>query len=178
MNQTIKQPHLFIVMGVSGTGKSTVAQTIANSLGYMMMEADDFHTSAARYKMSNNQPLDDDDRKPWIDTMLRYLKQQAFAGQSVVLAYSGLRKAHRAQFRSLPFHCHIVYLAGEKGMLSDRLALRESHFFGGELLDSQFDALDVPQFDETDVTIVQINQSVDAVCAQIMLTIDPIIDPE
>jgi len=172
MTLVANKPHLFIVMGVSGTGKSTVAQQIANMLNYTMMEADDFHSLSAREKMAQSLPLDDHDREPWINAMLGYLKQQAHAGQDVVLAYSGLRKTHREKFRQLPYQCHYIYLAGDKGVLAERLRARQGHFFGHDLLQSQFDAFDIPQADEKDVTIVDIEQSVSDVVQQIMKKID------
>jgi len=172
MSLVTKKPYLIIVMGVSGTGKSTIAQQIANALNYTMMEADDFHSLSAREKMAQSLPLNDQDREPWINAMLGYLKQQAHGGQDVVLAYSGLRKTHREQFRQLPYQCHYLYLAGDKGVLAERLRARQGHFFGHDLLQSQFEAFDIPQADEKDVTIVDVEQSVTGVVEQIMKNID------
>ena len=156
--------HLFIVMGVSGSGKSTVAKVLADELNYVSMEADDFHSAEAQLHMSQNKPLTDEHRRPWIAAMLAYLQALAPSCNGVVLAYSGLKKQHRQQFRQLPFHCHYLYLHGEKSVLVKRLEARQDHFFPAKLLDSQFAALEVPLPDETDVSAISFSQNLQQLC--------------
>ena len=96
------QPKLVIVMGVSGCGKSTVGKQLALDLGYTFIEADDFHSVAAKQQMANGIPLTDVMREPWLKRLCQHLDQEVLVDS--VLAYSGLRRRHRQLFRELGFY--------------------------------------------------------------------------
>ncbi|MEI6893038.1 MAG: gluconokinase, GntK/IdnK-type [Colwellia sp.] len=150
--------RLFIIMGVSGTGKSSVAEKMADDLSYIFVDADDFHCAEAKKCMAENIPLTDEMRIPWLTAVIKYLHSLYQQGKSVMLAYSGLKLAHRDLFRQLPFHCHFFYLTASKALIAERMAKRENHFFSPLLLASQFEAMEAPLLDECDVTVVTIEK--------------------
>jgi len=152
-------PRLIIVMGVSGTGKSTLSKNIASEFSYIFIDADDFHNEQAKRHMAENQPLTDAMRTPWIASILAHLNFLYQQDKSVVLAYSGLKKAHRQLFRELAFYCHFFYLAGDKATIAQRINQREQHFFSSTLLDSQFEALELPDKGELDIITINIERS-------------------
>lgn len=145
-------------MGVSGTGKSSLAKQLANELLITFIDADDFHSVQAKQHMAANKPLTDEMRKPWLASIINHLQSLYQQGKSVVLAYSGLKSAHRALFRELSFCCHFFYLVGDKTVIAKRISARESHFFSAELLDSQFEAMELPLPDEEDVSAINIER--------------------
>ena len=149
---TQKVPHLFIVMGVSGTGKSSLAQKMADELSLVFVDADDFHSKQAKKHMAENKPLTDEMRKPWLADILTHLNSLYQQGKSVALAYSGLKSAHRQLFRELSFNSHFFYLIADKDVIAKRIVQRESHFFSPDLLASQFLAMQAPLLSETDVS--------------------------
>ncbi|PKG86072.1 carbohydrate kinase [Colwellia sp. 75C3] len=139
-------------MGVSGTGKSSLAKQLADELSIIFLDADDFHSVQAKKHMAENKPLTDEMRKPWLAAILTHLNSLYQQGKSVALAYSGLKSAHRQLFRELCFHCHFFYLIADKDVIAKRIAQRESHFFSPDLLASQFAAMQAPLLSETDVS--------------------------
>jgi len=149
---------LLIVMGVSGVGKTTIGQSLAESLGFQFVEADDFHSSEAKARMGRGEPLDDAMRAPWIEALCAHL--QACTG-SVVLAFSGLRSAHRSIFRELGFRVLYFHLSGDPTVLRQRLERRTGHFMSAALLDSQLDALQMPEC--SDVVSIGIDQPVGSI---------------
>ena len=151
--------RLFIVMGVSGTGKSTLGKQMADEFGYVFVDADDFHSEQAKNHMAANQPLTDEMRQPWLSSILSHLHSLYQQEKSVVLAYSGLKSAHRELFRGLSFLCHFFCLIGDKAIITKRIIQRQGHFFSPALLDSQFEAMEFPQHDEVDVNIINIDRS-------------------
>lgn len=160
-NQALTQqvPHLFIVMGVSGTGKSSLAQQMADELSLVFVDADDFHSEQAKRHMAANKPLTDEMRAPWLAAIIAELNALHQQGKSVALAYSGLKSAHRELFRVLGFHCHFFYLVASKAVISERISNRESHFFSAELLDSQFEAMQTPLLSEQDISTINIDRN-------------------
>ena len=154
----LSPPRLFIIMGVSGTGKSTLAKQMADEFGYVFVDADDFHSEQAKKHMAANQPLTDQMRLPWLSSILSHLQSQYQQGKSVVLAYSGLKSAHRDLFRASCFRCHFFCLMGDKAIITKRITQRQGHFFSPDLLDSQFAAMEFPQDDEVDVNIINIDR--------------------
>lgn len=159
VNLNRETPRLFIVMGVSGTGKSSLAKQLANELLATFIDADDFHSAQAKQHMAANKPLTDEMRKPWLASITSHLQSLYQQGKSVVLAYSGLKSAHRALFRELSFHCHFFYLVGDKAVIAKRISEREGHFFSAELLDSQFEAMEAPLLSEQDISAINIERS-------------------
>ena len=169
-------PMLFIIMGVSGTGKSSVAIDLADELSIIYVDADDFHSEQAKQHMADNKPLTDDMRKPWLAAILQHLQSLYQQGKSVVLAYSGLKSAHRALFRNLAFTCHFFCLIGDKQLIVKRMSQRDNHFFSADLLDSQFAAMEFPNKDEVDVSLVDINRAFNLLAAEIHTLTEKIIE--
>ena len=153
-------------MGVSGCGKSSVAQALAHEIGGEYLDADPYHPPANVEKMSRGIPLTDEDRWGWLDVLAGLLRERASG--SMVLACSALKEAYRQRLRVSP-EVRFVYLKGSFELIQSRLENRTGHFFNAALLRSQFDALQEP----TDAIIVDAAKSVDeqvdeivrAVCA-------------
>ena len=135
-----------VVMGVTGAGKSAVGKLLANELGWTFVEGDDFHPPANVDKMRQGIPLDDEDRRPWLDAIRNRLDQARRQGENVVLACSALK--HRYQ-DYLAGHAseavRFVYLFGSPEMIRQHLANRTGHFMNPALLASQFEDLEPPE---------------------------------
>ena len=132
-----------LLMGVSGVGKTTIGQALAEQLGWQFDDADDFHSAANVAKMRAGIPLDDADRAPWLQSLHDAIADWVRAGKSVVLACSALKQAYRQQLLVGP-EVKLVYLHGEFELLSQRLKARNGHYMNPELLRSQFDTLEAP----------------------------------
>lgn len=159
MNKLINpSPQLFIVMGVSGSGKSSLAKHMAHAFDLIFIDADDFHSVEAKKYMADNNPLTDEMREPWVESIITHLNLLYRRGESVVLAYSGLKLAHRTLFRGLYFYSHFFYLIGDKSVIENRIVQREDHFFSPALLDSQFEAMEPPLLSEPGVSQININR--------------------
>ena len=128
-----------IVMGVSGSGKTTVAQLLAERLGWSMAEADDFHSDANRRKMAAGIPLTDEDRAPWLVTLRDWIDAQH---GSVILTCSALKYAYREVLRSADARVVFLHLNGSKETIGPRMATRTGHFMPASLLDSQLATLE------------------------------------
>ena len=137
-------PLLVIIMGVSGAGKSTVSQALAERCGYLYLDADDFHSTEARAHMAAGKPLTDAMRIPWVQTICQHLSKLATDGTHVVLAFSGLRKAHREPLRHCGYRAQFLFLDGDRDTIASRLQARTGHFMPTSLLDSQFASLERP----------------------------------
>lgn len=137
-------PSLVIVMGVSGAGKSTVSQALAERCGYVYLDADDFHSAEARAHMAAGKPLTDAMRVPWVEAICQHLRKLAADGTDVVLAFSGLRKAHREPLRQCGYQTRFLFLDGDRETITARLQARTGHFMPSSLLDSQFASLERP----------------------------------
>lgn len=153
-----ENPRLIIIMGVSGSGKSSLSKEIAKEFSFIFIDADDFHSEQAKKHMAENQPLTDEMRVPWITAILAYLNLLYQQKKSVVLAYSGLKIAHRQLFRELKFYCHFFCLTGDKATITERVSKRRKHFFSSVLLDSQFEALEFPVKEERDISTISIER--------------------
>jgi gluconokinase len=141
---------LVIVMGVSGSGKTTVGRLLAQSLGWTFLEADDFHPAANVAKMRSGVPLNDDDRRPWLEAIVRRLDVSRARGESLVLACSALKHAYQALLQgSEPRAVRWVLLTGSKELIRERLLARKGHFMNPSLLESQFEILEPPDGAET-----------------------------
>lgn len=137
-------PRAIVVIGVAGSGKTTVARELAAHFGFGFLDADDFHSADARSGMAAGIPLTDSEREPWVQTLADELRRHARSGRSTVLAFSGLRAAHRQRLRDSGVPMRFVYLQAPPHVIAARLATREDHFMPPELLASQLDALQVP----------------------------------
>jgi len=135
---------VFLVMGVSGSGKSTVAEALAHKLGCIYADADNFHSEANRLKMKQGIPLTDADRAPWLDTLQQQIDTWLANGQQAILACSALKAAYRELLRVDDPRMRTVYLKANKVLLHDRLQNRKNHFMGPTLLDSQLQTLEEP----------------------------------
>jgi len=151
-----QSPVLVVVMGVSGSGKSTVARSLAEELGYCYLDADDFHSDEAVAQMAAGIPLTDAMRIPWVNNICAHLTKCAQSGTSCTLAFSGLRKAHRESLRQLPFQVVFAYLNGSKQTIAQRMSLRADHFMPTSLLDSQFASME-DSSTESDVLSIDIS---------------------
>lgn len=162
---TLSSPVLIIVMGVSGSGKSTLAASLAAEFGFCLLEADDFHPPANKARMARGEPLTDAMREPWIAAMCDALRERRRRGESCVLAYSGLRRAHRQRFRELGYSTLFIHLAGDSEVIRGRMRARTGHFASTSLLDSQLDTLEAAM-DEPDIVVVDVAQGIDQVHRQ------------
>ena len=134
---------IILVMGVSGSGKTTVGQRLADRLGWPFFDGDDFHPQANIDKMACGEPLTDEDRWPWLDALGDLMDTLTEEGRSAVIACSALKKAYRQRLSGGRPAVTIVYLKGTFDLIRSRMAMR-AHFFRPELLQSQFDALEEP----------------------------------
>ena len=155
-----------VVMGVSGCGKSTVAQQLALALGLDFVDGDDLHAASSVAKMRDGTPLTDVDRWPWLD---RVGMRLADAGQSpagVAMACSALRRSYRDRIRAAAPGVRFVLLDGSAALIEARLAQRLHHYMPADLLASQFAALERPAADEADVLTLNVDESVPALVAE------------
>lgn len=147
---TPRQPVL-VIMGVSGAGKSTVAALVAGRLGWDLAEGDDLHPPANVAKMRAGQPLTDDDRRPWLESIAGWIRAHTIAGTPGVVTCSALKKRYRDVLRG--DGVLFVFLQGSHAGISDRLAARHGHFMPASLLASQFETLEAPTADEHFITV-------------------------
>ena len=139
------QPTGFIVMGVSGSGKSTVGKALAERLGWDFFDADDFHPQANIAKMAAGSPLNDSDRSPWLGALSDQLFASLNAGRHPVLACSALKESYRKQLMEGKARVEVIYLKGSYELLWARMSGRHGHFMKPEMLKSQFATLEEPQ---------------------------------
>ncbi|AGP57203.1 gluconate kinase [Streptomyces rapamycinicus NRRL 5491] len=138
-------------MGVSGTGKTTIGPLLAEELGVPYAEADDFHPPANIAKMSAGTPLDDDDRRPWLDAIGAWARTRAERGG--VVSCSALKRMYRDRLRSAAPGIVFLHLTGDRERIAERMKERKGHFFSGDLLDSQLATLEPLQPDEYGVAV-------------------------
>ena len=149
-----------VVMGVSGSGKSTVGLLLAQRLGVPYAEADEFHPPANIAKMSAGHPLDDADRAPWLDAIGAWIKERE--GHGGVVSCSALNRRYRDRLRASAPDLFFVHLEGPPELISSRLAARMEHFMPPDLLRSQFDALE-PLGDDENGAVVPIDSAPQAI---------------
>ena len=162
-----KSPRALIVMGVSGSGKSTIATALAERLGWTFEDGDKFHPASNVAKMSAGHPLTDEDRWPWLQAIADEIDRVCQSGGRVVIACSALKRAYRDLLVHGRSDVRIVYLDGSQPLIADRLARRKGHFMPPGLLDSQFKTLERPQADERPI-IVSIDAPVEAIVGNIV----------
>ncbi|HYM33341.1 MAG TPA: gluconokinase [Candidatus Cybelea sp.] len=155
---------IVVIMGVSGAGKTTVGKLLAEQLDAAFLEGDAFHPPGNIAKMQAGEPLDDDDRRPWLESMARELARCEASDQSVVLACSALKRRYRDILRAGCPGVTFVYLSGTKELIRRRITSRSGHFMPPALLDSQFAALEAPSADEA--IVVDVGETPDAIAAR------------
>jgi len=136
--------RFFIVMGVSGCGKSSVGKALADSLGWDSYDADDFHPPENVVKMANGIPLDDSDRAPWLTSLHDMISSNLKADKPGVLACSALKERYRQQLLDGNEGVQIVYLKGSYDLIWSRMSARKDHYMKPHMLKSQFEALEEP----------------------------------
>jgi gluconokinase len=153
---------VIILMGVAGSGKTTVGRELAGELGWKFYDADDFHPRANVEKMSRGVPLGDADRAPWLERLRELIESCPGGGEDAVLACSALKENYR---RTLVVDdgVKLVYLKGDRELLLGRLSERHGHFMKPEMLDSQLATLEEPQHALT----VDINETPEEIAAKI-----------
>jgi len=163
---------LFIVMGVSGSGKTSIAKALTTKLNeegdFVFIDADDLHSLEAKRRMMANLPLDNVMRKPWLSAMSAKLNELNGQHKSVVLAFSGLKKQHRNSLRKLNFNCHFFYLTADIEVIQSRIVKRENHFFSPLLLASQFEAMEPISDDEEDISIIDVSTTFENISQEII----------
>ena len=147
------QPIAVIVMGVQGSGKSTVGPLLSQELLVPFIDGDDLHPDSNRVKMASGTPLNDDDRRPWLTVIGQRIAAETAQGQGVVIACSALKRSYRDLIRSEAPETIFLYLAGGRSLVHERVTARSTHFMPPALLASQFETLEVPDPDETHVTV-------------------------
>jgi gluconokinase len=171
-DEASKLPCALIVMGVSGSGKSTIAASLAERLNWVYEDGDRFHPASNVAKMSAGQPLTDEDRWPWLQAIADEIDRVCESGGHVVIACSALKRAYRDVLVHGRDDVRIVYLKGTQPLIADRLARRKGHFMPPGLLDSQFKTLEPPAADENPIT-VSIDASVETIVEDIVRQLKP-----
>jgi gluconokinase len=166
-NDSGETPCALIVMGVSGAGKSTIGEKLAERLGWSYEDGDRFHPASNVAKMSAGQPLTDEDRWPWLRAIADEIERICEAGEHVVIASSALKRAYRDILVHGRSDVRIIYLNGPQELIASRLALRKNHFMPPGLLESQFRTLEPPDASENPVT-VSIDGSVETIVDDIL----------
>lgn len=158
---------IIVVMGVSGSGKTTVAAMLAGALGARFLEGDDVHPRANVEKMKSGTPLTDADRLPWLKSIAREIDDWRAQGEKGVVTCSALKRAYRAIIVGDRPEVALVYLRGSRDLIQHRMAARHEHFMPVGLLDSQFATLQQPEPDEHPI-IVDVQGGPSDIVAEIM----------
>jgi gluconokinase len=141
----VPPPQAIVIMGVAGSGKTTIGQALARTLGWPFRDADEFHPAANFAKMSAGVPLTDTDRAPWLVAIRAHLEAGLVAGTRGVVSCSALKQAYRDALIFDPVRIRLVHLHGPREIIAARLAARTGHFMPPSLLDSQLAALEEPR---------------------------------
>ena len=136
---------LYVIMGVSGSGKTTIGTALARALDVPFVEGDQLHPRANVERMARGIPLTDEDRQPWLIAIAQRLQEADRTGSGLVIACSALKRSYRDLLRSRgSAKIRFVYLRGDQSLVADRLKSRHGHFMPASLLESQFAALEEP----------------------------------
>ena len=149
----IGKNKVIIIIGVSGSGKTTIGRLLSGELGWKYYEGDNFHPPANIEKLKSGVPLDDADRKPWLESLRDLIRNCLEQGDSAVVACSALKQRYR-DFLLVDERVILIYLKGDYELIRERLSKRRGHFLNPNLLDSQFAALEEPK------TAMQVDVSV------------------
>lgn len=163
--------NLIIVMGVSASGKSTIAHAIARHYNYCYLDADDFHSNENKRHMESGRPLTDEMRLPWVTSIRNRLQKAKNERAHCTLAFSGLRKQHRDELRKAGLNTIFIFLNGTKQLIQERINSRRDHFMSPNLVDSQFNALEDPS-SEIDVFPVEAYRPLEQVISDVISIVD------
>jgi gluconokinase len=144
---------VIVVMGVAGSGKTTIASQLAERLRWRFAEGDSFHPPANVARMRDGIALTDEDRWPWLDAIAAWIDSARASGERCVITCSALKRAYRERLAGGHDDVRFVYLKGEYGLVTRRMAARTGHYMPLALLQSQFDALEEPRADENPLVI-------------------------
>jgi gluconokinase len=147
------EPQQIVVMGVSGSGKTTIAGRLAAELGFAFADADAFHAAASVAKMARGEPLTDVDREPWLRSLVAWTEAQHEAGRSTVLACSSLKRRYRDVLSAASPRSLFIHLTAPRAVLLERMKHRQGHFMPAQLLDSQLAELEPLAPDEAGLTV-------------------------
>lgn len=150
---------VIVLMGVSGSGKTTVGERLAEELGWPFYEGDDLHPPANVDKMSQGIPLDDSDRLPWLNRLRDLIHEHLAAGKNAIVASSALKKWYRQHLAQGSDEVCFVYLKGDYDLIEERMEWRQDHFMKANLLESQFETLEEPQ----NALVVDVSQPPEAI---------------
>jgi carbohydrate kinase (thermoresistant glucokinase family) len=159
---------IVLVMGVSGVGKTSVAEALAARTGWAFQEGDALHPPENVAKMAGGTPLDDADRAPWLATIAARIDEWRARGQSAVITCSALKRRYRAVLTEGRPDVRLVYLRGSHDLIGARLADRRGHFMPPGLLDSQFAALEEPTAAEAAI-VVDVGRTLDGIVTTILI---------
>ena len=146
-------PFVIVVMGVSGSGKSTIAAMLAHRLHWVYEDADWFHPKSNVEKMHHGEPLTDEDRWPWLHSIAAWIDQTRNAGHHGIVACSALKRPYRDILIGARTDVRLVFLKGARDLIARRIAARDDHFMPASLLDSQFAALEPPDPTERPIVV-------------------------
>lgn len=168
-------PVRLIVMGVSGCGKSTIAAALSQRMGLDMVDGDDLHLPESVAKMRSGIALNDDDRWPWLDRIGHFLAQPHPLGR--VVACSALKRSYRDRIRKQAVEVIFIFLKGDFELIEKRMRQRVGHYMQAGLLTSQFQALEEPFSDESDVITLDITESADELAELAFLALQRLLQP-
>jgi carbohydrate kinase (thermoresistant glucokinase family) len=146
-------PLVILLMGVSGSGKSTIGAALSQRLGWPFQDADSFHPPANIAKMQSGVPLNDDDRWPWLAAIAHWIDARCAADKPGIVSCSALKRAYRSRIVGERERVRLAYLRGDMNLVALRLHARKDHFMPASLLESQFAALEEPGADERPLVV-------------------------
>lgn len=156
-------PLVLLIMGVAGSGKTTIGETLARELGWSFRDADDFHPPENVRKMSAGIPLDDRDREPWLAAIHAHVERTLARGESGIVTCSALKERYRQRITGARPDVQLVHLVGDFQLIHQRMASRTDHFMKPEMLRSQFETLEPP----AEALVIDVRQTPARIVAEI-----------